>query len=193
MKLISLCLATLVAGLVAGPVGAADGTLNFIGKVVNGACKLEGAGDNGVINVSMGDIPLSRLKNSQSGTGPAVGVDIRVKDCEKGTYYIVVDGPTPTGMPEHRVLALDGRGKPAGNVGICSPTVQALRSASMNASIRNTIPALRSRWTAAPAPSGSKLSTTPGIKPTWILATATRRPGLPLCRNSFPVRDETST
>ncbi|HBV2213446.1 TPA: type 1 fimbrial protein [Klebsiella quasipneumoniae] len=118
MKLISLCLATLVAGLVAGPVGAADGTLNFIGKVVNGACKLEGAGDNGVINVSMGDIPLSRLKNSQSGTGPAVGVDIRVKDCEKGTYYIVVDGPTPAGMPEHRVLALDGRGKPAGNVGI---------------------------------------------------------------------------
>lgn len=95
MKLISLCLATLVAGLVAGPVGAADGTLNFIGKVVNGACKLEGAGDNEVINVSMGDIPLSRLKNSQSGTGPAVGVDIRVKDCEKGTYYIVVDGPTP--------------------------------------------------------------------------------------------------
>ena len=118
MKVISLCLATLVAGLVAGPVCAADGTLNFIGKVVNGACKLEGAGDNGVINVSMGDIPLSRLKNSQSGTGPAVGVDIRVKDCEKGTYYIVVDGPTPTGMPEHRVLALDGRGKPAGNVGI---------------------------------------------------------------------------
>lgn len=88
----------------------------------------------------MGDIPLSRLKNSQSGTGPAVGVDIRVKDCEKGTYYIVVDGPTPAGMPEHRVLALDGRGKPAGNVEFCSPTVQALRSASMNASIRNTIP-----------------------------------------------------
>ncbi|MGN2396587.1 fimbrial protein, partial [Klebsiella quasipneumoniae] len=37
MKVISLCLATLVAGLVAGPVCAADGTLNFIGKVVNGA------------------------------------------------------------------------------------------------------------------------------------------------------------
>ncbi len=41
MKIITLCLATLVAGLVAGPVCAADGTLNFIGKVVNGACKLE--------------------------------------------------------------------------------------------------------------------------------------------------------
>lgn len=69
MKLISLCLATLVAGLVAGPVGAADGTLNFIGKVVNGACKLEGAGDNGVINVSMGDIPLSRLKTVSLAPG----------------------------------------------------------------------------------------------------------------------------
>jgi major type 1 subunit fimbrin (pilin) len=97
--------------------------------------------DSGVINVSMGAIPLSRLKNSQSGTGPAVGIDIRVKDCEKGTYYIVVDGPSPAGMPEHRVLALDGSGKPASNVGILLTDRTGTRSASMNASIRNTIPA----------------------------------------------------
>ncbi|MCP6484479.1 type 1 fimbrial protein, partial [Klebsiella pneumoniae] len=52
------------------------------------------------------------------GTGPAVGIDIRVKDCEKGTYYIVVDCPSPAGTPENRVLALDGSVKPASNVGI---------------------------------------------------------------------------
>ena len=102
MKIITLCLATVFAGLAAGSALAAEGKLNFIGKVVNASCKLEGVSDSGVIGVSMGAIPLSRLKNSQSGTGPAVGIDIRVKDCEKGTYYIV----------------LDGSGKPASNVGI---------------------------------------------------------------------------
>ena len=118
MKIITLCLATVFAGLAAGSALAAEGKLNFIGKVVNASCKLEGVSDSGVIGVSMGAIPLSRLKNSQSGTGPAVGIDIRVKDCEKGTYYIVVDGPSPAGTPENRVLALDGSGKPASNVGI---------------------------------------------------------------------------
>ncbi|EMB7184865.1 type 1 fimbrial protein, partial [Klebsiella pneumoniae] len=106
MKIITLCLATVFAGLAAGSALAAEGKLNFIGKVVNASCKLEGVSDSGVIGVSMGAIPLSRLKNSQSGTGPAVGIDIRVKDCEKGTYYIVVDGPSPAGTPENRVLAL---------------------------------------------------------------------------------------
>ena len=107
MKIITLCLATVFAGLAAGSALAAEGKLNFIGKVVNASCKLEGVSDSGVIGVSMGAIPLSRLKNSQSGTGPAVGIDIRVKDCEKGTYYIVVDGPSPADTPENRVLALD--------------------------------------------------------------------------------------
>ncbi|MFW8991320.1 type 1 fimbrial protein, partial [Klebsiella sp. C382] len=60
MKITTLGLAMLFVGLAAGPVCAADGTLNFIGRVVNGACKLEGAGNNGVIDISMGDIPLSR-------------------------------------------------------------------------------------------------------------------------------------
>ncbi|HCT5180129.1 fimbrial protein [Klebsiella variicola] len=118
MKIITLCLATVFAGLAAVPALAAEGKLNFIGKVVNASCKLEGVSDSGVIDVSMGTIPLSRLKNSQSGTGPAVGIDIRVKDCEKGTYYIVVDGPSPADTPENRVLALDGSGKPASKVGI---------------------------------------------------------------------------
>lgn len=69
MKIITLCLATVFAGLAAGSALAAEGKLNFIGKVVNASCKLEGVSDSGVIGVSMGAIPLSRLKNSQSGTG----------------------------------------------------------------------------------------------------------------------------
>lgn len=71
MKIITLCLATVFAGLAAGSALAAEGKLNFIGKVVNASCKLEGVSDSGVIGVSMGAIPLSRLKNSQSGTGSA--------------------------------------------------------------------------------------------------------------------------
>ncbi len=42
MKITTTGLAMLFVGLAAGPVYAADGTLNFIGRVVNGACKLEG-------------------------------------------------------------------------------------------------------------------------------------------------------
>ncbi|MFW8362992.1 type 1 fimbrial protein, partial [Klebsiella pneumoniae] len=42
MKIITLCLATVFAGLAAGSALAAEGKLNFIGKVVNASCKLEG-------------------------------------------------------------------------------------------------------------------------------------------------------
>ena len=58
MKIITLCLATVFAGLAAVPALAAEGKLNFIGKVVNASCKLEGVSDSGVIDVSMGAIPL---------------------------------------------------------------------------------------------------------------------------------------
>lgn len=193
MKIITLCLATVFAGLAAVPALAAEGKLNFIGKVVNASCKLEGVSDSGVIDVSMGAIPLSRLKNSQSGTGPAVGIDIRVKDCEKGTYYIVVDGPSPADTPENRVLALDGSGKPASKVGILL-TDRTGTPLSLDERLDpQHDPSHRD-------PGGRRLRNLQaerlllhlGTKPTPIPATAMRRPDLPLCRNSFPVRDETS-
>ena len=98
MKIITLCLATVFAGLAAVPALAAEGKLNFIGKVVNASCKLEGVSDSGVIDVSMGAIPLSRLKNSQSGTGPAVGIDIRVKIVRKALTTLWLTAPR---LPTH--------------------------------------------------------------------------------------------
>lgn len=47
MKIITLCLATVFAGLAAGSALAAEGKLNFIGKVVNASCKLEGGATAG--------------------------------------------------------------------------------------------------------------------------------------------------
>ncbi|WP_200853364.1 fimbrial protein, partial [Klebsiella pneumoniae] len=88
MKMKSLCLAMALVGFTSHYAAAADGTLNFIGKIVNSSCKLEGADKNGVIEVTMGSVPLSKLKNGTNGTGPEVGVNISVSDCEKGTYYI---------------------------------------------------------------------------------------------------------
>lgn len=193
MKIITLCLATVFAGLAAGSALAAEGKLNFIGKVVNASCKLEGVSDSGVIGVSMGAIPLSRLKNSQSGTGPAVGIDIRVKDCEKGTYYIVVDGPSPAGTPENRVLALDGSGKPASNVGILLTD-----RTGTPLSLDERLDPQHDPRIEISVDGGSGTFRLNAFyytrdKAHMDLATATRRPGLPLCRNSFPVRDETST
>ena len=118
MKMKSLCLAMALVGLTSHYAAAADGTLNFIGKIVNSSCKLEGADKNGVIEVTMGSVPLSKLKNDTNGTGPEVGVNISVKDCDEGTYYIVLDGASATEAPITNVLALDAGNPTAKKVGI---------------------------------------------------------------------------
>ncbi|MGK1418858.1 fimbrial protein, partial [Klebsiella pneumoniae] len=53
-----------------------------------------------------------------NGTGPEVGVNISVSDCEKGTYYIVLDGPSATEAPIPNILALDTDPISAKKVGI---------------------------------------------------------------------------
>ncbi|HCI5533272.1 TPA: type 1 fimbrial protein, partial [Klebsiella pneumoniae] len=92
MKMKSLCLAMALVGLTSHYAAAADGTLNFIGKIVNSSCTLVSDNENGVIVVKMGSVPLSKLKNDTNGTGPEVGVNISVKNCDAGTYFIVLDG-----------------------------------------------------------------------------------------------------
>lgn len=118
MKIKSLCLAMALVGLTSHYAVAADGTLNFVGKIVNSTCELVGADANGVIEVKMGSVPLSKLKNDTNGTGPEVGVNISVRNCDEGTYYIVLDGSSATEAPITNVLALDNIGEPAEKVGI---------------------------------------------------------------------------
>ena len=118
MKMKSLCLAMALVGLTSHYATAADGTLNFVGKIVNSTCELEGANAQGVIEVKMGSVPLSKLKNDTNGAGPEVGVNISVKNCEEGTYYIVLDGASATDAPITNVLALDADPDSAEKVGI---------------------------------------------------------------------------
>lgn len=96
MKMKSLCLAMALVGLTSHYAAAADGTLYFIGKIVNSSCTLVSDNENGVIVVKMGSVPLSKLKNDTNGTGPEVGVNISVKNCDAGTYFIVLDGAQPS-------------------------------------------------------------------------------------------------
>ena len=118
MKMKSLCLAMALVGLTSHYAAAADGTLNFIGKIVNSSCTLVSDNDDGLIVVKMGSVPLSKLKNDANGTGPEVGVNISVKDCDEGTYFIVLDGASATEAPITNVLALDAGDPTAKKVGI---------------------------------------------------------------------------
>ncbi|HDZ2212750.1 TPA: type 1 fimbrial protein [Klebsiella pneumoniae] len=118
MKMKSLCLAMALVGLTSHYAAAADGTLNFLGKIVNSTCKLANGDEEGVIKVTMGAVPLSKLKNDTNGTGPEVGVNISVKDCDAGTYFIVLDGAPATDAPSTNILALDADPNAAKKVGI---------------------------------------------------------------------------
>ncbi len=93
MKIITLCLATVFAGLAAGSALAAEGKLNFIGKVVNASCKLEGVSDSGVIGVSMGAIPLSRLKTVSLGPGRRSASTFALKIVRKALTILWLTAP----------------------------------------------------------------------------------------------------
>ncbi|WP_226939295.1 fimbrial protein, partial [Klebsiella pneumoniae] len=118
MKMKSLCLAMALVGLTSHYASAADGTLYFSGTIVNSTCKLASGNNDGLIEVKMGAVPLSKLKNDTNGTGPEVGVNISVKDCDEGTYYIVLDGASATEAPITNVLALDAGNLTAKEVAI---------------------------------------------------------------------------
>ncbi len=152
MKMKSLCLAMALVGLTSHYASAADGTLYFSGTIVNSTCKLASGNNDGLIEVKMGAVPLSKLKYDTNGTGPEVGVDISVKDCDEGTYYIVLDGASATEAPITNVLALDAGNPTAKKVGIKLTDRNNTRSRSINLSIPKSTRVLRS-MPMAPVPS----------------------------------------
>ncbi|MCU6668258.1 type 1 fimbrial protein [Enterobacteriaceae bacterium H4N4] len=105
MKIKSLYLAILMLGLSSTSVLAADGTLKFMGNIGTSSCMVSN-GDNAEINVPMGTVPVERLENDING--PAVGFAITLQGCKIGTYYLVLDGTSPSG--QENVLALDEAG-----------------------------------------------------------------------------------
>lgn len=119
MKIKPMYLAMLILGLSSTSVLAADGTLHFKGEVTTSSCTVKGAtvtdgvAQNVDIDVPMGKIPVHVL--DRDVTGPEVGFQIAVENCEAGTYYIVLDGTSPANQPN--VLALD-TGSTAKGVGI---------------------------------------------------------------------------
>ncbi|HFZ8994130.1 TPA: fimbrial protein [Citrobacter freundii] len=117
MKIKSLFLAMALIGFGSQNAFAAEGRLNFIGEVVNSSCELAN-GSNGIITVAMGKIPVTKL--AADGQGPEVGVHIDVTGCEKGTYYLVLDGTSVTESIIPNLLALTDAGTEgiAKNVGI---------------------------------------------------------------------------
>lgn len=102
MKLKSLCAAMVALGLFTSFAHAADGKLKFVGQIGSSSCKLSGE-STAEITVPMGTIPMETLK--QDANGPEVGFAINLTGCQPGTYYLVLDGVSPSGQPN--VLDLD--------------------------------------------------------------------------------------
>lgn len=92
MKMKLFCLVMVFVGLILYYVVVVDGMLYFLGIIVNLSCKLVSGNEKGFIEVKMGVVLLFKLKNDINGIGLEVGVNISVKDCEVGMYYIVFDG-----------------------------------------------------------------------------------------------------
>ncbi len=103
----SLCPAMALVGLTSHYAAAADGTLNFIGKIVNSSCTLVSDNENGVIVVKMGSVPLSKLKMIPMAPGQKLRSILASKDCDAGTYFIVLDGAPALDAPSTNILALD--------------------------------------------------------------------------------------
>ncbi|MEG1350681.1 MAG: fimbrial protein, partial [Hafnia sp.] len=75
-------------------------------------CQVTG-GDNPVITVHMGSVPVETLQKNPEG--PEVGFAISLQNCKSGTYYLVLDGTSAAEHPD--VLMLDSGSKAKG-VGI---------------------------------------------------------------------------
>lgn len=110
-KIISL-MATAMLAFSAISAQAADGTLKFTGSVGTSTCQVTG-GENPVITVHMGAVPLETLRKNPEG--PEVGFAISLQNCQSGTYYLVLDGVSAAEHPD--VLMLDSASQAKG-VGI---------------------------------------------------------------------------
>lgn len=62
-----------LVGLTSHYAAAADGTLYFSGTIVNSSCKLASGNNDGLIEVKMGAVPLSKLKMIPMAPGQKLG------------------------------------------------------------------------------------------------------------------------
>jgi P pilus assembly protein, pilin FimA len=115
MKLKSLCAAMVVLGLATSFAHAADGKLKFIGKIGSSTCQISGA-EKAEITVPMGTIPKETLL--KDANGPEVGFAINLTNCQPGTYYLVLDGTSPSGQPNILDLENTSASTTAKGVGI---------------------------------------------------------------------------
>lgn len=113
MKLKSLCAAMVVMGLATSFAHAADGKLRFIGKIGSSTCQISG-GEAAEIDVPMGTVPVERLQSDAEG--PEVGFAINMTNCKPGTYYLVLDGVSPSG--QQNILDLENAGDAATAKGV---------------------------------------------------------------------------
>lgn len=118
MKKILLPIAVLTFGLVSVQSFAADGTVNFTGKITQSGCEVTNA-TNGDINVAMGNYSSSALSKATQTAGPTP-FEIDLTDCTAGAVKIRFDGTAVANNPN--VLALTSTGNtsadPSTTVGI---------------------------------------------------------------------------
>ncbi|MDF7788623.1 fimbrial protein [Pantoea stewartii] len=114
MKNITLITSALFAAAISGSASAADGTINFTGKIADTACTVDPASANQTVN--MGEVAASSFK-SAGATASAARFTINLTNCPAAATSASVrfDGPLASG--NGNLLALSS-GQTATNVGV---------------------------------------------------------------------------
>ncbi|WP_370553025.1 fimbrial protein [Edwardsiella tarda] len=113
MKKILLPVMALSASVMSGQASAANGTVNFIGEIINSTCQVTSDSKN--IDVYLGKYPTSAFK-AIGDKSASKAFQINLEQCEPGTYTVRFDGNTVAGHPD--LLAVNGDGSTAAAQGL---------------------------------------------------------------------------
>ena len=63
-----------------------DGTINFTGEIISGSCKVTGGGANNTVEVKLGKVLISQLKEAGVGNKVGTGTGITMElDCSNSS------------------------------------------------------------------------------------------------------------
>lgn len=114
MKKLALITSAFIAAAICGSASAADGTINFTGKITDTACKVDTASANQTVN--LGEVATTSF-GAAGATASATRFTINLTGCPEAatSASIRFDGPLASG--NSNLLALSS-GQTATNVGV---------------------------------------------------------------------------
>lgn len=113
MKKIMFIHSALLATAISGSAFAADGTINFTGKIIDDACKV----DTSSLNVPLGSVAKSSFGAAGASASPT-RFTIKLKDCPASVTSASIHFDGPTDSVNSKLLALTSGASVATNVGI---------------------------------------------------------------------------